>query len=71
MVYNLNHDIMASFPLDTHQELPKSDQLRQCINVRCNGALICLRTSLKGEKTLYICSMWMWEAIKGDLQAQP
>ena len=26
VVYSLNHDIIASFPLDSHQELPKSDQ---------------------------------------------
>jgi hypothetical protein len=38
---------------------------------RCKGALICLHTSLKGEKTLYICPLWMWEAIKGGLQPQP
>ncbi len=25
VVYTLNHDIMASFPLDSHPELPKSD----------------------------------------------
>jgi hypothetical protein len=26
---------------------------------------------IEREETLYICPMWMWEAIKGELQAQP
>ncbi len=43
VVYSLNRDIMASFPLDSHPELPTSH---------------------------YICSMWIWEAIKGGNQPQ-
>jgi hypothetical protein len=43
-------------------------KLWQYNDVGCKGALICIRTSLKGEQTLYICSMWMWEAIKGELR---
>ena len=66
VVYSLNHDIMASFPLGSHQELPKSDPALAVL--WCKGALICLCTSLKGAKTFYICSMWMREAIKGGLQ---
>ena len=69
VVYSLNHDIMASFPLDSHPELPKSDPASAVL--WCKGALICLHTSLKGEQTLYIWPKWRWEAIKGGLQAQP
>ncbi len=69
VVYSLNPNIMASFPLDSCQELPKSDPASAV--ERCEGALIRLRTSLKGGKTLYICPLWMWEAIKGGLQPQP
>ncbi len=69
VVYSLNHDIMASFTFNSHQELPKSDPALAVL--RCKGALICLCTSLKGAKTFYICPLWMWEAIKGGLQPQP
>ncbi len=34
VVYSLNHDIMKSFPIDSHQELPKSDPaspVQQCM----------------------------------------
>ena len=58
-----------TFPLGSNQELPKSDPALAAY--QCKGALICLRISLKGKKTLYICPMWMWEAIKYELQAQP
>jgi hypothetical protein len=35
MVYSLNHNIIASFALDSNHELPKSDPaLWQCKNVR-------------------------------------
>jgi hypothetical protein len=53
VVISLNHDIMASFPLVSHPELPKSDLASAVL--WCKGALICLRTSLKGGETLYIC----------------
>ncbi len=69
VVFSLNHDIMASFPLYSHPELPKSDPASSVS--RCKGALICLYTSLKGEKILYIHPTWMCEAITGDLQPQP
>jgi len=69
VVISLNHDIMASFPLDSHPELPKSDPASAVL--WCKGALICLRTSLKGEETLYIWPKWRWEAIKGGNQPQP
>ncbi len=69
VVISLDHDIMASFPLDSHPELPKSDPASAVL--WCKGALICLRTSLKGEKTLYVCPKWRWEAIKGGNQPQP
>jgi hypothetical protein len=53
MVNSLNHDGMASFFLDSHQELPKSDPALAVLP--CNGALICLRISLKGANTfIYI-----------------
>jgi hypothetical protein len=48
VVISLNHDIMASFPLDSHPELPKSDPASAVL--WCKGELICLRTSLKGKK---------------------
>ncbi len=51
-VYSLNNDIMASFPLDTHPELLKSDLVSAV--EWCKGALVCLHTSLKGAKTLYL-----------------
>ncbi len=51
-----------------HPELPKSDPASAVSH--CKGALICLRTSLKG-KTLHICPIWMCEAIKGGLEPQP
>ncbi len=50
VVYSLNHDIMASFLLNSHQELPKSDPALAVLP--CKGALICLRTSLKGAKKI-------------------
>ena len=53
VVISLNHDIMASFPLDSHPELPKSDPASAVL--WCKGALICLRTSLKGARSFYIC----------------
>ncbi len=49
VVISLDHDIMASFPLDSHPELPKSDPASAVL--WCKGALICLHTSLKGKKT--------------------
>jgi hypothetical protein len=48
IIYSLNHNIMASFPLDSNQELPKSDPALAVY--RCKGALICLHTSLKRKK---------------------
>ncbi len=48
MVITLDHDIMAAFPLDSHPELPKSDPALAVL--WCKGALIYLRTSLKGKK---------------------
>ena len=65
VVYGLNHDIMASFPLDSHQQLQKYDPALAVL--WCKGALICLGTSLKGANTFYLCQLWMWEAIKGGL----
>jgi hypothetical protein len=59
------------FCLTDNKNYQNLTKLWQCNDVRCKGALICLCTSLKGEETLYICSMRMWEAIKGELQAQP
>ncbi len=52
-----------------HQELLKPNQASAV--QQCKGALICLCTSLKGEQTLYVCTIWMWEAIKGGLPPQP
>ncbi len=69
MVISLNHDIMALFPLDSHPELPKS--YPESAVLWCKGAFTCLRTSLTGEKTLYVCPKWRWEAIKGGNQPQP
>jgi len=72
VVISLNHDIMASFPLDSHPELPKSDPASAVL--WCKGALICLRTSLslKGEASpLNIWPKWRWEAITGGNQPQP
>jgi hypothetical protein len=69
MVYSLNHNIMESFQLDSNQELPKSDPALAAS--QCNGALICPTYLIEREKTFYICLMWMWEGIKGELQAQP
>jgi hypothetical protein len=65
-VISLNNDIMASFPFDSHPEVPKSDPAS--VVLRCKGALTCLRAQLKGKKTLYICPKWRWEAIKGGNQ---
>ena len=59
----LNHATMASFPLDSHPELLTSDLVSMV--EQCKGGLVCLRTSLKGAKTLYICPLWIWESIKG------
>jgi hypothetical protein len=56
---------MASFPLDSHQQLQKYDPALAVL--WCKGALICLGTSLKGANTFYLCQLWMWEAIKGGL----
>jgi hypothetical protein len=69
VVISLNHDIMASFPIDSHPELPKSDPASAVL--WCKGALICLRTSLKGKETLYIWPKCRCEAIKGGNQPQP
>ncbi len=69
VVYRLNHDIMASFPINSHPELPKSD--KSLVVQLCKGPLICLHTSLTDAKTLYTCSMWIGEVIKGGLQPQP
>ncbi len=69
VIYSLNHDIMASCPLDSHPELPKSDPAS--VVWQCKGALKCLGISLKCAKTLYICPMWMQDAIKGGNQPQP
>ncbi len=69
MDYSLNHDIMASFPLNSHPELPKSDPTSAV--QQCKGALICLGTSLKGAKTLFRCPLWIREASKGVNQPQP
>ncbi len=66
VVYSLNHDIMALFSLDIHQELHPALAV-----LLCKTALICLRTSLKGAKIFYTCPLWMCEAIKGGLQPQP
>ena len=52
VVYSLNHDIMASLPLDSHPELLKS-YLVSAVE-QCKGALVCLHTSFKGAKTLHI-----------------
>ncbi len=61
VVYSLNHDIMASFPLNGHPEFAKPVP---ALSVkRCKDAPICLYTSLKGDRSLYICPIWMWEAI--------
>ncbi len=44
---------LASFPLDSHQELPKSDLALAAL--WCKGALICLHTSMKGtKKVIYV-----------------
>ncbi len=67
--YRFNHEIMASFPLNSHPELLKSDPALAVL--QCKGALICLHTSLKGAKTLIIFPIWMREAIKGSTQPQP
>jgi hypothetical protein len=40
VVISLNNDIMASFPFDSHPELPKSDPASAVL--QCKGALICL-----------------------------
>jgi hypothetical protein len=69
VVYTLNHDIMASFLLDSHKELPKSDPASAAL--WCKGALICLCTLLKVAKKLYVCPKWRWEAIKDGNQPQP
>jgi hypothetical protein len=55
--YRLNHDIMASYPPDSHSKLLTSDPVSAV--EQCKGALLCLRTSLKGAKTLYMCPIWM------------
>ncbi len=62
VVNSLNHNSIEPFPLNSHQELPKSDPASAL--KWWKGALICLHTSLKGAKTLYICPMWMWEVSK-------
>jgi hypothetical protein len=62
VVISLNRDIMASFPFDSHLELPKSDPASALL--QCKAALKCLQ----GKKTLYICTIWRWEAIKGGNQ---
>jgi hypothetical protein len=60
------HKYLAAY--DT-QNCQKSDPAPAVL--WCKGALIYLRTLLKGEKTLYICPKWRWEAIKGGNQPQP
>ncbi len=53
VVYSLDHDIVVSFPLNCHPDLPKSDPAS--VVQQCEGALICLHTSLKGaKKNLYV-----------------
>ncbi len=37
VVISLNHDVMVSFPLDNHQELPKSDPASACYGVRVHS----------------------------------
>jgi hypothetical protein len=71
VVNSLNHDIMTSFPLNSHPEpsIAKSDLVSAVSAVQqCKGALICLHTSLKGAKTRYICPLQIRESIKGSLQ---
>ncbi len=63
VVYSLNHDIMASFPLNCHTKLPTSDL--ELSMKQCKGDLICLCTWLKGAETLHTCPIWMWELFKG------
>jgi len=69
MVYSPNHDIMVSFPLDSDPEFLKPDQTT--LVWQCKGALMWLWTSLKVNKTLYICPVWMWKATYSGLQPQP
>ncbi len=67
--YRLNRDIMASFLLNSHPELLKTNQASAV--QQCKTALMCLHTSLKGAKTLYTYPIWLWEAIEGGLHPQP
>jgi hypothetical protein len=46
VVYSLNHDIMALFPLNRNPELPRSDPASAVLQFK--GTFICLRASLKG-----------------------
>jgi hypothetical protein len=62
VVYSLNHNIMASFLLDSHPELLKTDPTSAVY--RCKGALKCLCTSSKDAKPLHKCPIWMWTAVK-------
>jgi hypothetical protein len=68
-VYSLNHDIMASFKLDSDPELPISDPTLS--EKQSKGAFICPQTLLKGAQTHNIYSIWMYEAINSGLQHQP
>ena len=62
MVYSLNHVTTASFTLNIDPEMPKSDLA--LLVEQSKDALICPWTSLKGAKTLNICPIQMWEALK-------
>ena len=37
---------------------------------KSKGGCVCPQTSLKSAKTLHMCPVWMWEAVKGGLQPQ-
>ena len=70
VVYSFSkHDTIASFPLNSDPEFPIFDPT--LLVLQCKGALIWLWTSLKGAQTIYLCQVWMWEAINSGLQPQP
>jgi hypothetical protein len=70
--YNVHSYDYGQFPLNNDPELQTSDpNFISVKSVRVKGALIWLQTSLKGDDTLYVCSIWMWEAITCNPQSQP
>ena len=52
-----------------HQNCQHLTQLHHC--KECKDGFLWLQILLKGAKSLHICPLRMWEAIKGCLQPQP